>query len=271
MQKVTIGLGPLTTVEISSDNIKQIIEQASFWSSLPNECPLCGYPLVFFHRLTKEDDSYWGQACTGTTIHEANFGVYKKEERGFYYKGDWQKAYDAYQNGGGREEDGSANNYTPAQPQSSTDNVVSQAARNFNEAINPQRQAEPTQEREEGFPANPIARSLSDLITARQLGMIRAIAREASIEADQECNVVMRCKTDELSKRGASALIQHLQDIQSGKIKAGSTQGQAPNPERPPLSQHPAAPIPAPAQVAPVTQTPAAGTSSAYDDDDIPF
>jgi hypothetical protein len=66
----------------------------------------------------------------------------------------------------------------------------------------------------EGFPANPIARSLSDLITARQLGMIRAISRELGLDADQECNAVMRCKTDELSKRAASALIQHLQDIQ---------------------------------------------------------
>lgn len=66
----------------------------------------------------------------------------------------------------------------------------------------------------EGFPANPIARSLSDLITARQLGMVRAISRELGLDADQECNTVMRCKTDELSKRAASALIQHLQDIQ---------------------------------------------------------
>lgn len=69
----------------------------------------------------------------------------------------------------------------------------------------------------QGFPANPIARSLSDLVTARQLGMIRAIARELGVDADQECNSVMRCRTDEMSKRAASALIQHLQDIQKGK------------------------------------------------------
>lgn len=65
-----------------------------------------------------------------------------------------------------------------------------------------------------GFPANPIARSLSDLVTARQLGMIRAIAREIGLDADRESSAVMRCKTDELSKRAASALIVHLQDIQ---------------------------------------------------------
>ncbi|HEX8637850.1 MAG TPA: Rad52/Rad22 family DNA repair protein [Pyrinomonadaceae bacterium] len=68
-----------------------------------------------------------------------------------------------------------------------------------------------------GFPANPIAKSLSDLVTAKQLGMIRAIAREMSIDADEECSNVMNCKTDELSKKAASSFIQHLQDAQKGQ------------------------------------------------------
>ncbi|MEJ7862124.1 MAG: Rad52/Rad22 family DNA repair protein [Pyrinomonadaceae bacterium] len=66
----------------------------------------------------------------------------------------------------------------------------------------------------DGFPANPIAKSLSDLVTAKQLGMIRAISREAGFDADEECQNVMQCKTDELSKRAASGFIQHLQDSQ---------------------------------------------------------
>ena len=65
-----------------------------------------------------------------------------------------------------------------------------------------------------GFPSNPIARSLSDLVTAKQLGMIRAISREIGVDADEECNAIMQCKTDELSKKAASGLIQHLQDLQ---------------------------------------------------------
>ncbi len=65
-----------------------------------------------------------------------------------------------------------------------------------------------------GFPANPIARSLSDLVTAKQLGMIRALSRETGIDADEECQTVMECKTDELSKRAGSGFIQHLQDMQ---------------------------------------------------------
>ncbi len=69
----------------------------------------------------------------------------------------------------------------------------------------------------DGFPANPIAKSLSDLVTAKQLGMIRAIAREINIDADDECQNVMQCKTDELSKKAASGLIQHLQDLQKNQ------------------------------------------------------
>jgi predicted nucleic acid-binding Zn finger protein len=64
-------------------------------------------------------------------------------------------------------------------------------------------------------PTNPIAKSLSDLVTAKQLGMIRAIAREIGADPDEECNNLMQCKTDELSKKAASALIQHLQDMQN--------------------------------------------------------
>ncbi|MCY7374598.1 MAG: SWIM zinc finger family protein [Pyrinomonadaceae bacterium] len=69
----------------------------------------------------------------------------------------------------------------------------------------------------DGFPANPIARSLSDLVTAKQLGMIRAISREIGMDADAECQNVMQCKTDELSKKAASGLIQHLQDMQKNQ------------------------------------------------------
>jgi hypothetical protein len=66
-----------------------------------------------------------------------------------------------------------------------------------------------------GFPSNPVAKSLGDLVTAKQLGMIRALARETGIDADEECQTVMNCKTDELSKKAASAFIQHLQSAGS--------------------------------------------------------
>ena len=72
----------------------------------------------------------------------------------------------------------------------------------------------------DGFPSNPMARSLSDLVTAKQLGMIRAISREINVDPDAECQNVMQCKTDELSKKAASGLIQHLQDMQKSSENA---------------------------------------------------
>ena len=60
------------------------------------------------------------------------------------------------------------------------------------------------------FPTDPIARSLSDMITTKQLGIVRAICRENEFDMDEECRAVMKCKVNELSRRAASALIAHL-------------------------------------------------------------
>jgi hypothetical protein len=66
----------------------------------------------------------------------------------------------------------------------------------------------------EGFPEQPIARNLGELVTAKQLGMIRAISRELRIDANDECDSVMSCRTDELSRSAASSFIRHLQEMQ---------------------------------------------------------
>jgi hypothetical protein len=58
---------------------------------------------------------------------------------------------------------------------------------------------------------DPLAKSMADLVTPKQLGMIRALAREAALEPDEECQRVFRCNTEELSKRAASSFIEHLQ------------------------------------------------------------
>ena len=65
------------------------------------------------------------------------------------------------------------------------------------------------------FPAEPVAQNLSDLVTSKQLAMIRTIARERSIDADQKCAAVMKCKTGELTQRAASALIEHLRALET--------------------------------------------------------
>lgn len=63
------------------------------------------------------------------------------------------------------------------------------------------------------FPAEPVARNFADLVTPKQLAMIRAIARDGAIDPDQECKSAMRCKIGELTRSAASALIVRLQEI----------------------------------------------------------
>jgi hypothetical protein len=63
-----------------------------------------------------------------------------------------------------------------------------------------------------GFPQDPIAKGTSDLVTPKQLGMIRALAREAGVDAEKECLSHMNCKPEDLSKRAASSLIDYLKE-----------------------------------------------------------
>lgn len=65
------------------------------------------------------------------------------------------------------------------------------------------------------FPRDPLAKSMSDLVTPKQLGMIRALGREANVDVDAECQSVLRCRTEELSKRAASSFIDHLKNMQA--------------------------------------------------------
>ena len=64
------------------------------------------------------------------------------------------------------------------------------------------------------FPRDPLAKSMADLVTPKQLGMIRALAREANVDVEDECQQVLKCRTEELSKRAASSFIDHLKGLQ---------------------------------------------------------
>src|SRR5688572_1706733 len=68
------------------------------------------------------------------------------------------------------------------------------------------------------FPSDPVAKTLSDMVTTKQLGMIRAIAREKEIDADAACEALVKCKVSELSRKAASALIDHLQSSASPAV-----------------------------------------------------
>jgi hypothetical protein len=67
------------------------------------------------------------------------------------------------------------------------------------------------------FPRDPLAKSMSDLVTPKQLGMIRALAREAGVDVEEECQQTLRCRTEELSKKAASSFIDHLKNLQGGE------------------------------------------------------
>ncbi|MGB7069873.1 MAG: Rad52/Rad22 family DNA repair protein [Pyrinomonadaceae bacterium] len=64
------------------------------------------------------------------------------------------------------------------------------------------------------FPADPIAKNLRDMVTSKQLSMIRALGRELGLSTDSECVSVMNCRADELSKQAGSSFIAYLQEFQ---------------------------------------------------------
>ena len=75
------------------------------------------------------------------------------------------------------------------------------------------------------FPADPKATTLSDMITAPQLRIIRAIGREAGIDTDEECGAVMGCLVIELSDTAAAALIDHLHHKPAGREVSDAISG----------------------------------------------
>lgn len=66
------------------------------------------------------------------------------------------------------------------------------------------------------MPANPLAKSVSELATPKQIVMIRAICRDLDIDVDTELQETMKleCKVEELSRRAASSFIDHLKQLQ---------------------------------------------------------
>jgi hypothetical protein len=67
---------------------------------------------------------------------------------------------------------------------------------------------------------DPVARNIGDMVTGKQLNMIRMLAREGNLDAERECSEMMGCSVSELSKRAASDLIEHLQNLQRREAAA---------------------------------------------------
>lgn len=77
----------------------------------------------------------------------------------------------------------------------------------------PQGRTEPTE-----APFEAVARTFSELITTRQISMIRAVAREAGVDADAECSAMFGCSITDLNRRAASKLIDRLNSLNSGSV-----------------------------------------------------
>src|SRR5262245_5202833 len=75
------------------------------------------------------------------------------------------------------------------------------------EVIHPQIPLKPEKS---GFPKEPLARTLADLITPRQINLIRAIGRDSGFDIEQECQSLLGCPLEGISKRAASCLIDYL-------------------------------------------------------------
>jgi hypothetical protein len=64
---------------------------------------------------------------------------------------------------------------------------------------------------------DPVAKTLADLVTPKQLVAIRAIAQALGLDADDECLTLYNCKPEELSRKAASLLIDYLKSRQQSE------------------------------------------------------
>ncbi|MGH9835944.1 MAG: Rad52/Rad22 family DNA repair protein [Blastocatellia bacterium] len=57
---------------------------------------------------------------------------------------------------------------------------------------------------------DPRPKTLNDMVTPKQLWMIRSLGREAGCDVEQECQSMLQCDLEEISKRAASSFIDYL-------------------------------------------------------------
>jgi len=60
------------------------------------------------------------------------------------------------------------------------------------------------------FPRDPVAKTMADLVTPKQLVAIRAIANAHGVNAEAQCLELLKCGPEELSRKAASVFIDYL-------------------------------------------------------------
>jgi hypothetical protein len=103
--------GGSTTVTLEADSPKELIQQLSFYSQLPHQCPICKADLAFSYREAKSY-KFWSLVCNGAIRHESTFGQYKADSS-LFYKPQWEVS----QRGRSDEEEDQAPPVQPPKPQ----------------------------------------------------------------------------------------------------------------------------------------------------------
>jgi hypothetical protein len=90
------------------------------------------------------------------------------------------------------------------------------------EVVDPNWEPEPERPvRLEGAqPTDARPRTLGDLVTPKQLWMIRSTGRESGVDVEAECQKQYRCSLEEISKKAASHLIEYLKEKVEPKPEA---------------------------------------------------
>src|SRR5215471_1332253 len=65
-----------------------------------------------------------------------------------------------------------------------------------------------------GVARDPRPKTLGDLVTPKQLWMIRGLGREIGCDVEKECQSLLQCNLEEISKRAASSFIDYLKRLQ---------------------------------------------------------
>ena len=81
----------------------------------------------------------------------------------------------------------------------------------------PQKNGDAMNGNQQQFPRDPVAKTMADLVTPKQLVAIRAIANSQGVNAETECLEALKCRPEELSRRAASAFIDHLKSKTAGE------------------------------------------------------
>lgn len=63
-----------------------------------------------------------------------------------------------------------------------------------------------------------VAETLEDLVIPHQLMMIRAVARDAGVDAVEHCSVRMNCHLGELSRKSADEFLEYLKGLPRDEI-----------------------------------------------------